>query len=76
MWFADDATAGAQLTQLREWRDQLQLIGPNYGSKTWLIVKEDRLEAATAIFQGTEVNITTQGKTHLGAALDTRKFEE
>jgi len=28
----------------------------------WLIVKEDKFDAATAMFQGTEINITTQGK--------------
>ena len=67
VWFADDATAGAQLTPLRDWWDQLQLIGPDFGylpnaSKTWLIVKEDKLQTATATFQGTGINVTTQGK--------------
>ena len=81
VWFADDATVGAQLTPLRDWWDQLQLIGPDFGylpnaSKTWLIVKEDKFQAATAMFQGTGINITTQGKRHLGAALGTRMFVE
>lgn len=38
-------------------------------SKTWLIVKESHLSAATAAFENTEVMITTEGKSHLGAAL-------
>ena len=81
LWFADDASAGAQLIPLREWWDQLHLISPDDGyrpnaSKTWLIVKEDKLKAATATFLGTGINITTQGKRHLGAALGTRKFVE
>ena len=33
-------------------------------------------EAATATFLGTGINITTQGKRHLGAALGTGKFVE
>ena len=81
VWFADNATAGAQLTPLRDWWDQLRLFGPDYGyfpnaSKTWLIVKDDKLEAATAIYQDTGISITTQGKRHLGAALGTRTFVE
>ena len=44
--------------------------------KTWLIVKEDKLKAATATFQGSGINITTKGKRHLGAALCTRMFVE
>lgn len=55
VWFADDALAAAQLIPLREEWDHLQLIGLNYGylpnaSKTWLIVKEDKLEAAQPPF--------------------------
>ena len=43
--FADDATAGGQITPLREWCKNIQKIGPDYGyypnaAKTWLIVKE------------------------------------
>ena len=52
-----------QLESLREWWDQLQLIGPDYGylpnaSKTWLIVKKHKLEAATPTFLGMGINIT------------------
>ena len=80
VWFANDASAGAQLIPLREWWDHLQLIGLDYGYlpnafKTWLIriVKEDKL--ATATFLGTGINITTtQGKRHLEAAMGTRMF--
>ena len=48
VWLADDATVGAQLTPLRDWWDQLWIIGPDYGylpnaSKTWLIEKDDKL---------------------------------
>ncbi|MCY4641269.1 MAG: reverse transcriptase domain-containing protein, partial [Gammaproteobacteria bacterium] len=81
VWFADDATAGARLYHLRAWWDHLVAIGPEYGyhpnaSKTWLIVKENLHDAATTTFQGTDVNITVEGKRQLGAALGTRSFAE
>ena len=41
-------------------------------SKTWLIVKLDFLSSARQLFAGTGVNITVEGKHHLGAALGSR----
>ena len=43
---------------------------------TWLIVKEANLEEATALFQGTVVSITVEGKKHLGAEIGTHSFVE
>ena len=70
VWFTDDATAGGNLVNLKEWWEHIIQLGPNYGyhpnaSKTWLIVKEGHLEEARAIFEGTGVAITTEGKRHL-----------
>lgn len=81
VWYADDATAGGQLSPLRDWWDDLRKIGPEYGyhpnaSKTWLIVKEGKMEAASAVFKETGINITSEGRRHLGAALGTRSFAE
>ena len=50
------------------------VLGPGYGyfanpSKTWLIVKPEHLSYAGRFFQDSGVNITTEGKRHLGAAL-------
>ena len=55
VWYADDATAGAQLTHLRAWWDHMVEIGPDYGyhpnaAKTWVIAKEDKYDAAVAAF--------------------------
>lgn len=80
-WFADDATAGGELSKLRKWWDQLACRGPDYGyfpnaAKTWLIVGEDNLERAKDIFHDSGIAITTSGKWHLGAALGTRTFVE
>ena len=81
VWFADDATAGGELTRLRKWWDRIVELGPDYGyypnaSKTWLIVKESKLEEASTIFQETGVAITMEGKRHLGAALGKHAFVE
>ena len=81
VWFADDATAGGQLPQLKCWWDQLRRIGPDYGyhanaAKSWLIVKEEHLDQAVTIFGSSGVQITKEGQRHLGAALGTRTFVE
>ena len=78
IWFAD-ATAGGKLTQLREWWDKIVSLGPTFGYfanplKTWLIVKSPHLQAATELFHGTGVNITVEGKRHLGAAVGRQSF--
>ena len=81
VWFADDATAGGQLSQINDWWQHLVRIGPNFGyhangSKSWLIVKEEHIEQATLLFEGTGIQITKEGQRHLGAALGTQTFIE
>ena len=49
-------------------------FGPSFGyhpnnPKIRLVTKETRLQEVTTLFQGTSVNITAQGKPHLGAAI-------
>ena len=49
---------------LRKWWDMLLEKGPSYGYfpkavKTWLIVKEDKLEEAKHMFKDTGVKITS-----------------
>ena len=36
----------------------------------WLIVKPEKEQAAKEIFSETAINITTEGRKHLGAALN------
>ena len=80
-WFADDATAGGKLRSLRQWWDDLERMGPDYGyyvnsAKSWLIVKEEHLTDVTNIFENTGVQITKEGHRNLGAALGTQSFTE
>ena len=57
----------------------LNTIGPEYGyypnaGKSWLILKEYNLEVAEKVFSGNGLNVTVEGKGHLGAAVGTRSF--
>ena len=79
IWFADDATAGGQLDHLRTWWDSAQELGPDFGyfsnpEKSWLIVREEDLPQAKNAFSGTGINISVEGKKHLGAPLGTDEF--
>ena len=81
VWFADDASAGGTLHGLREWWSRLQDLGPLYSyypnaAKTWLIVKPPFLSGAQQIFDGTGVQVTVEGKRHLGAALGSHSLTD
>ena len=54
-------------------------MGPKFGytpnaKKSWLIVKEEALHQAKMVFSESGINITAQGKQHLGAPLGTNAF--
>ena len=81
VWYADDASASGRLSSLRSWWDNLRSSGPDFGyhanaSKTWLITKEAHLSQAMELFKDSEVNITSQGRPYLGAALGSEGFCE
>ena len=48
---------------------------PNAG-KCWLVTKPDKEETARSIFEETVINITTEGRKHLGAVLGSRSYSE
>ena len=63
------------------------MVGRAYGSgppmgyfpspqKCWLIVKPEKEQAAKEILSETAINITTEGRKHLGATLGSRDFLE
>ena len=69
--YADDLAEGGKVLNLRSWWDKLLEKGPPLGyfpkaSKSWLIVKEDKLEEAKELFRGTEIKISSVGKRYLG----------
>jgi len=78
-WYADDATGASTCNNLRLWWDELTKLRPFFGyhpnpSKTYLVVKEEHLENATQAFADTGIQITTEGKRHLGAAIGSHTF--
>ena len=81
VWYADDATGGGTLTEVRSWWDKLTSKGPGYGyhpkaSKSWLLVKEAAGEEAKRVLSGTGVRITTEGKRPLRLAIGSSEFKE
>ena len=78
-WFADDASGAGTAIQLKKWWDTLIEDGPEYGyhpkdDKCWLITKPEKEEIIREIFKETEINITTEGKRHLGAVVGSRSY--
>ena len=69
------------LRNVYTFRERLVEIGPQYGyfpnaSKTWMVVMKEKFEEAQAVFDGTGVNVTQEGKRYLGASLGTKAFTE
>ena len=80
-WYADDAIGCGSLGDVKTWWDELMVSGPPLGyipnpQKCWLIVKPEKERPAKEIFSETNINITTEGRKHLGAALGSRAFFE
>ena len=81
IWYADDTSAGDKMDGLRAWWDKITELGPEYGyfpnpAKTWLVVKEEHLEAAQNKFEGLGIQLTTQGRQYLGAPIGSKEFVE
>ena len=78
-WYADDASASGQIEHLHTWWNAFSEIGPSYGYnpnplKTWLITKPAHLTKAQSIFANSNINITIEGRPHLGAPLGSPSF--
>ena len=79
VWYADDATGAGTCDDLRMFWDSLQTHGAGYGyhpnaTKTHLVVKAEHAKRARELFAGTGINITTEGKRHLGAVVGSRSY--
>ena len=77
VWYADDGQGAGTLTEVRTLWARVQQFGPGFGyypkpSKTILIVKGGKEDAAEASFKDSEVKITTKGHRDLGAFIGTR----
>ena len=81
VWLADDATGAGKLGALRKWWDMIQIEGAKYGyyvkpKKSWLILKDStKVEECEHLFASSPINITAEGKRHLGAAIGSAEFK-
>ena len=79
--FADDFTVTGKLTSIKDYWGKLTGLCPKYdyfpkASKSYLIVKEDKLGEARNVFNDSNVNITIEEKRHLGAVIGSNKYRE
>ena len=79
--FADDFTVAGKLTSIKDYWGKLTVLCPKYDyfpktSKSHLIVKEDKLGEARNVFNDSNVNITLEGKRHLGAIIGSNEYRE
>ena len=66
------------ISTLQMW-DKIVSLGPKYGyfanpEKTWLIVKPKHQQSTEQLFRDTGVNITLEGKRHLGEGIGQKSF--
>ena len=75
--FANDFTVAGKLTSIKDYWGKLTVLCPKYGyfpkaysayylPKSYLIVKQDKLGEARNTLNDSNVNITIEGKRHLG----------
>jgi len=79
--YADDAVGAGKVGNLRIWWDAICEYGPHFGyfinaKKSWIIIKPHMRAETDQAFQGTGINITTDGQRHLGASLGSNKYRE
>ena len=76
--FVDDISGAGKIGELRKWWENITTHCPLLGyypnpDKSWLVVKQQLFDKATEQFNGTEVNITTEGRKYLGGWNKSRK---
>ena len=76
VWLADEATGAGSLKSLKNWRTNIV----NKGNRFGYYVNESHgfetlLETANNLFKNTKINITTEGKRHLGAVISSNDLK-
>ena len=74
--YADDIGGGSKLQNVKMWWDRIVKLGPKIGyfpkpSKSWLVVKPEKLEEAKQLFAGSGIQITPEGRKYLGGYVGT-----
>ena len=82
VWLEDEATSAGSLKPLKNWWTNIISEGGHIGyhvneKKLWLIIKNEALlENAKNLLSDNKVNITTEGKRYLGAAISSNEFRK
>ena len=79
--YADNLGGAGKLFELRKWWGKVEHYGPLFGyypkaTKSWLIVKDKRLDKAKELFRNTSINITTGGQKYLGSFIGNKESKE
>jgi len=80
-WYADDDAAAGTVRHLHKYWLDIKEEGPKFGynpnaQKSVLLVKPDHLEEAQELFADTNIVLTCDGSTYLGAAIGTEDFRK
>ena len=84
VWYADNPTTLGTVSHLQIWWDAISELGRQeiHGyfanpMKTWLVTQNPLVaRAAIQAFEGTNINITSDGRPHFGAPLGTHKYAD
>ena len=79
VWYADDSGGVDRLRKLRVWWEVICSVGKRYGyftnsAKTVLLVRAHLVTLAHELFEGTGVQIATNGARYLGSAIGDQAF--
>ena len=79
--YADDFTDAGSITNMLHWLNTLSTLGPLFGyypepTKCWLIMKPRMKDIALKTFENAGVNVTKDGKRHLGAVIGSVEYPE
>ena len=78
-WFADDASGAGSISEIKQWWDGLNTLGPDIGyfpnaKKCWIIAKPEKEALVREAFKDTVINVTVEGQKHLGAVIGSRDY--
>ena len=81
VWLADDSAGAGKISPLLNWYKYLEKESKKYGyivngSKSWLISKSESLATEAKLLFGEKVNITCEGKRHLGAVIGSKDYKD